>query len=364
MRLLFVDLGSGWGGSERYLFWLMSALRARGHWTGCVAPRPEFEPACDRLWVTGSRFKNLGRARDLIEEAAADECVDLVHYNAHRAIHLAPFVRLPSEVATLATKHLTRPARRNAVDLRTPIENRLTDFSLRRVGRCICVTPSMLPELTDAARDRAVLIENGVPDQRPQQFMRPVTDRVAFLGRISPEKGIADLLELARRCAARPAGERRWRLSVAGTGPLAAQVERAERDLSPNVLSYLGFQRDPGRVFANAAALILPSSHEGIPPVAVREAFSWGLPAIAYDIPGVRDVVIDGRNGILVRRADGVDGLERALDRLFGDTAACLRLGAAARADYEADHRVEVMIDKTIALIEQTASRAAARRLH
>jgi hypothetical protein len=45
MRFLFVDLGSAWGGSERYLFWLMSALRARGHWTGCVAPRPEFEPA-------------------------------------------------------------------------------------------------------------------------------------------------------------------------------------------------------------------------------------------------------------------------------------------------------------------------------
>ena len=363
MRLLFVDLGSGWGGSERYLFWLMSALRARGHWTGCVAPRREFEAACDRLWVTGSRFKYLGRARDVIEEAAAGECVDLVHYNADRAIHLAPFVRLPSQVATFATKHLTRAARKNALDLRTPLENRLTDFSLRRVGRCICVSESMLTELTDAARERAVLIENGVPDQRPLHFARPVTDRVAFLGRISPEKGIADLLELARRCAARPPAQRRWRLSLAGTGPLAAEVERAERELPPGVLTYLGFQADPGRVYANAAALILPSSHEGMPLV-VLEAFSWGLPAVAYDIPGVRDVVTDGRNGILVRRGDGVDGLERALDRLFGDPARCVSLGAAARADYEADHRVELMIDRTISLIEQTARKAAARRIH
>ena len=361
MRFLFVDLGSGWGGSERYLFWLMSALRARGHWTGCVAPRPEFEPACNRLWTTGSRFKNLARARALIEDAVADECVDLVHYNADRAIHLAPFVRLPASVATSATKHLTKPARKSTLDLRTSIENRLTDLSLRRVGRCICVSPSMLAELTDAARARAVLVENGVPDQRPQQFARPLTNRVVFLGRVSPEKGIADLLELAGRSAARPPAARHWSLCIAGNGPLAGEVERAARELAPGALSYLGFQSDPGRVYADAAALILPSSHEGMPLV-VLEAFSWGLPVIAYDIAGVRDIVTDGRNGILVSPADGVDGLERALDRLLGDPASCVRLGMTARADYEAGHRVETMIDKTIALLEQTASRPAARQ--
>ncbi|HET8697456.1 MAG TPA: glycosyltransferase family 4 protein [Gammaproteobacteria bacterium] len=359
MRFLFVDLGSGWGGSERYLFWLMSALRVRGHWVGCVAPRQEFEPACDRLWITGSRFKNLGRARALVE--AAGEFVDLVHFNADRAIHLAPFVRLPPRVATFATKHLTRATRKSALDLRTSVENRLTDLSLRRVARCICVSASMLAELTDAARARAVLIENGVPDQRPQHFVRSVTNRVAFLGRLSPEKGIADLLELARRCAARRPERRLWRISVAGTGPLADEVARAQSELPQGVLTYLGYQRDPARVYANAAALLLPSSHEGMPLV-VLEAFSWGLPAVAYDIPGVRDVVADGRNGFLVRRADGVDGLERALDRLLGDPAGCVRLGATARADYDAGHRFETMIDKTIALLEQTAGQAAARR--
>ncbi|HEX7236767.1 MAG TPA: glycosyltransferase, partial [Gammaproteobacteria bacterium] len=91
-------------------------------------------------------------------------------------------------------------------------------------------------------------------------------------------------------------------------------------------------------------------------------AFSWGLPVVAYDIAGVRDIVTDGRNGILVSPADGVDGLERALDRLLGDPASCVRLGVAARADYEAGHRVETMIDKTIALLEQTATRREALR--
>src|SRR5215471_16900292 len=98
MRFLFVDLGSGWGGSERYLLWIMAELHKRAHWVGCVAPRPELEGACDRLWVESSRFKNLGRVRRLIAETAATEHVDLVHFNADRAIQLAPFVRLPPGV--------------------------------------------------------------------------------------------------------------------------------------------------------------------------------------------------------------------------------------------------------------------------
>jgi hypothetical protein len=47
---------------------------------------------------------------------------------------------------------------------------------------------------------------------------------------------------------------------------------------------------------------------------------------------------------------------------LFGDAASRVRLGATARADYDAGHRFETMIDKTIALLEQTAGQAAARR--
>ena len=108
----------------------------------------------------------------------------------------------------------------------------------------------------------------------------------------------------------------------------------AERRLPPGTLAYLGFQDDPGGVYSQSGALILPSSHEGMPLV-ILEAFSWGLPVIAYDIPGVRDVVVPDRNGILVAPAEGVDGLERALDRLFGDDQLRAKLGRAAREDYE-----------------------------
>ncbi len=358
MRFLFVDLGSGWGGSERYLLWLMQALRARGHWIGCIAPREELAAASDRFWHAASRFKQLPRARRLIAAAAAEERVDLLHFNADRAIHLAPFVRLPPHVPKTATKHLTRPRPKSRLDVRTALENRLTDYSLGRLAATICVSRSMLDELRPRARAKAVLIENGVPD--PHAASRG-TNRALFLGRVSPEKGIDDLLELARRCAARPSERRSWTLGIAGTGPLAERAAAAARELPPGVLEYLGFLSDPAHAYVRSAALLLPSSHEGMPLV-ILEAFSFGLPAIAYDIPGVRDVVASERNGLLVEQAAGVDGLERALDRLFGEAGLRERLGRNARADYEARHRFDAMIAKTVELLETTARGGAARR--
>jgi glycosyltransferase involved in cell wall biosynthesis len=121
------------------------------------------------------------------------------------------------------------------------------------------------------------------------------------------------------------------------------------------VLAHLGFQSEPARVYAAAAALLLPSSHEGLPLV-ILEAFSWGLPVIAYDIPGVRDVVTPGRNGILVRPADGVDGLERALDRLFGTASDRAELGRNARADYDARYTLERMLAATVQRLESVVA--------
>ena len=356
MRFLFVDLGSAWGGAERYLTWVMDALRARGHWAGCVGPDERFAPHCDRLWLTGSRFKHLGRVRRLVAAIAKAERVQLVHFNADRAIHLAPFVRLPRGVPWSATKHLTQPTPKSPLDVRTRVEVRLTNFSLARAALCICVSESMRGELPPAARQRAVLVENGVADPGPPAWDAARPTRAVFLGRVSPEKGIEDLLALAERAGARPPQARTWTVAVAGTGPLAGRVADSASRLPAGVLDYLGFQADPGAVYARAGALILPSSHEGMPLV-ILEAFARGLPVVAYDIPGVRDVVAHGRNGLLVRRDDGVDGLERALDRLFGDEGLRLELGRNARADYERRHRLDAMLARTTELLETLASR-------
>jgi glycosyltransferase involved in cell wall biosynthesis len=88
-----------------------------------------------------------------------------------------------------------------------------------------------------------------------------------------------------------------------------------------------GFVDNLGDYLAAADALALPSLHEGLGSV-LLDAFAAGLPVVASDIPGVRDIVRDGETGLLVRAADAGD-LARALLRLRDDSALRERLARA-----------------------------------
>ncbi len=78
---------------------------------------------------------------------------------------------------------------------------------------------------------------------------------------------------------------------VAGTGPLASKLERiaADLDLSDRV-RFLGHRDDCAELYKTADLFVHPSFREGLP-VALLEACAAGLPAIASDIRGCRDIL-------------------------------------------------------------------------
>ena len=88
-----------------------------------------------------------------------------------------------------------------------------------------------------------------------------------------------------------------------------------------------GFVDNLGDYLAAADALVLPSLHEGLGSV-LLDAFAAGLPVIASDIPGVRDIVRDGETGLLVPAADA-RALAAALVRLRDDEPLRTRLRLA-----------------------------------
>jgi glycosyltransferase involved in cell wall biosynthesis len=98
------------------------------------------------------------------------------------------------------------------------------------------------------------------------------------------------------------------------------------------------------------------------------EAMATGLPVIATDIPGVRTIVRDGENGLLVPR-DDVSALADALDRIATLPAAEReRLGAQGRADCEQIYAWPRVIDRleavyADALVQDAASRRSADAL-
>ena len=176
------------------------------------------------------------------------------------------------------------------------------------------------------ARDARV-VPNGVaiPDEVVGEADPP---EVLYAGRLSPEKGIEDLLTVAEGL----------QLVVAGAGPLRPQVPQALGMLPREELS---------RLYGQAAVVVFPSRRDGFP-VACAEAMAHGRPVVATAVGGLPDMVVDGETGLLVPPGDP-RALRAAIDRLLADADLRRRLGAAARERIASLSSWERVIDDTLA---------------
>jgi GalNAc-alpha-(1->4)-GalNAc-alpha-(1->3)-diNAcBac-PP-undecaprenol alpha-1,4-N-acetyl-D-galactosaminyltransferase len=152
--------------------------------------------------------------------------------------------------------------------------------------------------------------------------------RLVAMGRFGPEKGFDLLLHAFARVAAAHAD---WSLTILGEGRERARLEALARSLRlEGRVSMPGRAADPSPLLADAHAFVLSSRREGFPN-ALLEAMACGLPAVAFDCrSGPREIIAHGHNGVLVPAGD-VAHLAAALDRLMGDPAERVRLGANAR---------------------------------
>ena len=156
-----------------------------------------------------------------------------------------------------------------------------------------------------------------------------------FVGRLSEEKGVLELIQAARDLP----------LVVVGDGPLREQV--------PAALGFVPPVELPG-YFDRAAVVVCPSRREGYGVVA-RQAMAHGRPVIATAVGGLAEAIVDGESGLLVPPEDGT-ALRAALERLLGDADLRARLGAAARDRVRARYSRAVAATATLAAYEAALS--------
>jgi len=164
---------------------------------------------------------------------------------------------------------------------------------------------------------------------------------VGSVTRLTRQKGIGFLIVAAEAvCEER----RDVRFSVAGDGPdlgeLEAEVER--RNLRGR-FELIGVVEDPWAYLASLDVFVLPSLWEGMP-FAVLEAMGCGLPVVATDVGGVRDMIPDEAYGTVVAPAD-VPALKGAILRYAGSLPLREDTGAAARRRVLEEFSEERMIE-------------------
>jgi glycosyltransferase involved in cell wall biosynthesis len=147
-----------------------------------------------------------------------------------------------------------------------------------------------------------------------------------FVGRVTHEKGIGDLVDAFNRAFARESAVELW---VVGPDEEHLQEELQQATIIGPQIRWLGPTFEPERYMAAADVLTLPSHREGFGMVII-EAAACGLPAIAYRIDGIIDAVVDGHTGQLVPPGS-VPELAGQLARMAADPDARREMGRRAR---------------------------------
>ena len=214
---------------------------------------------------------------------------------------------------------------------------RLARAVLRRTRLVVAPSAALAASARElGARDvrtiaSAVEVPETVGDEDDPPF-------VLFAGRLSPEKGISELVAAANGIP----------LVVAGDGPLREQVPGARGFVSPEKLRHL---------YRRAAVVAVPSYREGFG-VVCAEAMAYGRPVVASAVGGLLDLVVDGETGILVPPGD-VAALRAALERLLEDADLRRRMGEAGRARVRERFSWDAVTDATVAAYREVSGERA-----
>jgi glycosyltransferase involved in cell wall biosynthesis len=175
---------------------------------------------------------------------------------------------------------------------------------------------------------------------------------IGTVGRLSPVKDQRALLQAFARLHAEL---RDTALVLVGDGALRAALEAEAAALGiAEVVRFLGDRGDVRQLLQGFDAFALSSLSEGYS-MALLEACASGLPIVATDVGGNREIVADGGNGLLVPAARP-EALSDALAAILGDPARAAAMGRAGRdwalreasidtmaARYESLYRAEAM---------------------
>jgi glycosyltransferase involved in cell wall biosynthesis len=301
------------GGAERQVLLLARGLRDRGWRVTVVALSGTADGAKCELYAAGAEFLSLGMRKGLADPRGwihfnrwlRQERPEVVHAHMPHAAWLArwsrPWAPVRVVLDTIHTSSTGKAGRR--------IGYRLSDWLPDRVTAVSRAAADFYRAAGMVAAERLTVLPNGVdveawrPDAAVRNDVRRelgLRDEFLWLatGRLEPVKDYPTLL---RAMVGLPSSAR---LAVAGAGWQKSELRGLTKclGLEPRV-RFLGFEPNVGRWMHAADGFVLSSLWEGLP-MGLLEAAACGLPAVATNVPGTPEALVDGVTGWLVPPAD------------------------------------------------------------
>ena len=222
----------------------------------------------------------------------------------------------------------------------------LIRFSINRI---IVVSQDLALRMKKLIGIRKVeIIRNGLRLERLESGPLTPNDQliVGTVGRLNKVKGHRFLLEAAREVLNARNGVV---FDVVGDGPLKDELEKLAKNLGiSEQVKFWGFRDDAQAIIGTMDVFVLPSLHEGIP-YALLEAMALSKAVVCSNVGGIREVISDGKDGVVVPPGDA-QTLGGAILNLLSDLNYAKILGRNARKKVEHEYSVDLMVKRTMRL--------------
>jgi glycosyltransferase involved in cell wall biosynthesis len=198
-----------------------------------------------------------------------------------------------------------------------------------------------------------VIVGSGVDAQAfSPAAEEPATQQVTFVGRILWAKGVAELIEAARLLKKRNQLPKIVLVGDPDPGnPQSANQADMDQWAEEGLVECWGRRSDIADIYRNSTIAILPSWREGLPK-SLLEAAACGLPMITTDVPGCREIVTNGENGLLVP-LKSPEGLANAIEILINAPEMRQKFGRNARKLVEDELNDIAIAARTCAVVKQ-----------
>lgn len=298
---------SGLGGIETHVLELATALSDDGTAVEVVFLQDHGEhPLWPKLQERKVKYRALGGGYGPLHKALRAERPTLLHTHGYKAGILGRAAGLATGVPVLSTFHAGEPGT-GAVRLYSALDR----WSARLAAEIVAVSTPIAQRLPDRTRVIGNFI--AVPPEST-----PTGHKIAFVGRLSKEKGPDLFCQLSKWVAAAE-------LVVFGDGPMRHELQEQYPDIH-----FAGQQPSMSRIWPEIGLLCMTSRNEGLP-LAALEAMAHGIPVAAFKVGGMPDLIVPDQNGWLVDSGDlsGFAGTVASWKAL--DPAARAKVGKSAR---------------------------------
>lgn len=373
IRVLQIGNPTGLYGAERWILALIAHLSARRveSSVAVIKDAPDLAaPLCIAATQSGFRthiFESYGKlswsAIEQLRDFIVAHNIDIVHTHGYKTDIIGCLAVRGTSCKAVATPHGWGAT----PGLRLKLYEALDRVALRFFDAVVPLSQAMYDGLSrlGLGNDRLHLIENGVDlaeidaTQLIPDDLAAVKSRdaivIGYVGRLDRDKRVDTLIQAVH---ALPVANKF--LCLVGEGPERPALEQlAKTLLAPGQYAFMGFRTDRIALMRGFDLFVLPSMHEGIPRC-LMEAMAAGVAAIASDIPGCRELVIDQQTGLLFTAGD-VAILGRQMQKLIGDRELRKRLAYSGQTHIRQHFSAQEMAERYITLYETLAERISVR---